>query len=37
MPVSTVTPQVVYLHGFASSPASSKAEFLKRRLAAHGV
>ena len=37
LPVSTVTPQVVYLHGFASSPASSKAEFLKRRLAAHGV
>ncbi len=35
--VSTVTPQVVYLHGFASSPASSKAAFLGRRLAAHGV
>ena len=35
--VSTVTPQVVYLHGFASSPASSKADFLKRRLAAHGA
>ena len=32
-----MTPQVVYLHGFASSPASSKAEFLKRRLAARGV
>ena len=35
--VPTVTPQVVYLHGFASSPASSKARFLARRLAAHGV
>ena len=35
--VSIVTRQVVYLHGFASSPASSKAHFLKRRLAAHGV
>ena len=29
--------QVVYLHGFASSPTSSKAVFLKRRLAARGV
>ena len=28
---------VVYLHGFASSPASSKAMFLKNRLLAHGV
>ena len=37
LPVSTVTPQVIYLHGFASSPASSKARFLQRRLAAHGV
>ena len=37
VPVPTVTPQVVYLHGFASSPASSKAAFLERRLAAHGV
>ena len=37
MPVPTVTPHVVYLHGFASSPASSKAVFLERRLAAHGV
>ncbi len=37
VPVSAVTPQVVYLHGFASSPASSKAAFLGRRLAAHGV
>ena len=37
LPVSTVTPQVVYLHGFASSPASSKAAFVGRRLAAHGV
>ena len=32
-----MTPQVVYLHGFASSPASSKAVFLERRLAAHGA
>ncbi len=32
-----MTLQVVYLHGFASSPASSKAVFLERRLAAHGV
>jgi hypothetical protein len=32
-----VTPQVVYLHGFASSPASSKAVFLERRLAERGV
>lgn len=30
-------PQVVYLHGFASSPASSKAAFLQRRLAAQGL
>tara|TARA_B100000029_G_scaffold428147_1_gene437899 strand:+ start:798 stop:1442 length:645 start_codon:yes stop_codon:yes gene_type:complete len=28
---------VVYLHGFASSPASSKATFLKSRLLEHGV
>ena len=28
---------VVYLHGFASSPASSKAMFLKNLLLAHGV
>ena len=32
-----MTPQVVYLHGFASSPASSKAVFLERRFAARGV
>lgn len=37
LPVQTVTPQVVYLHGFASSPASSKAAFLEQRLAACGV
>ena len=28
---------VIYLHGFASSPASSKAMFLKNRLLARGV
>ena len=32
-----MTPQVVYLHGFASSPASSKAAFLERRLAERGL
>lgn len=32
-----VAPHVVYLHGFASSPASSKALFLGRRLAARGI
>lgn len=37
VPVPAVTPHVVYLHGFASSPASSKAAFLGRRLAARGV
>jgi len=29
--------QVLYLHGFASSPQSSKATFLSRKFAAHGV
>ena len=37
LPVSAVTPQVVYLHGFASSPASSKAAFLKGRFADRGI
>jgi uncharacterized protein len=30
-------PSVLYLHGFASSPASSKATYLNARLAEHGV
>ena len=29
--------QVLYLHGFASSPQSSKATFFSKRLAAHGI
>lgn len=29
--------RVVYLHGFASSPHSSKAQFFRRRFAASGV
>ena len=29
--------RVVYLHGFASSPHSSKAQFFRRRFAEHGV
>ena len=29
--------RVVYLHGFASSPKSSKAQFFKQRLNEHGV
>src|SRR5579883_2235579 len=29
--------RVVYLHGFASSPASSKAQYFKRRFAEQGV
>lgn len=32
-----MTRQVFYLHGFASSPRSTKAAFLARRLAAHGL
>jgi pimeloyl-ACP methyl ester carboxylesterase len=28
---------VIYLHGFASGPQSTKAEFFRTRLAAHGV
>jgi predicted esterase YcpF (UPF0227 family) len=28
---------VVYLHGFASSPASRKAQFFRERFAAQGV
>ena len=37
MSYRTQNVHVVYLHGFASSPASSKAMFLKNRLLAHGV
>jgi pimeloyl-ACP methyl ester carboxylesterase len=29
--------RVVYLHGFASSPHSSKAQFFRRKFAAHGL
>ena len=29
--------RVVYLHGFASSPHSSKAQFFRRKFAARGV
>jgi pimeloyl-ACP methyl ester carboxylesterase len=29
--------RVVYLHGFASSPLSSKAQFFRRKFAEHGV
>jgi pimeloyl-ACP methyl ester carboxylesterase len=32
-----VTRSVFYLHGFASSPRSTKAAFFERRLAAHGL
>src|SRR5260370_807702 len=28
---------VIYLHGFASGPLSSKAQFFRRRFAEHGV
>ena len=31
------TPHFLYLHGFASSPASSKATLFRERLAAHGL
>lgn len=33
----SLSPRAVYLHGFASSPASSKATFLARRLRACGI
>ncbi|HLH40845.1 MAG TPA: YqiA/YcfP family alpha/beta fold hydrolase [Bryobacteraceae bacterium] len=29
--------RVVYLHGFASSPASTKAQYFQRRFAEHGI
>jgi hypothetical protein len=32
-----VTPHIFYLHGFASSPASTKARFFERHLAEHGL
>ncbi len=32
-----MTPNIFYLHGFASSPASSKAKFFERHLAEHGL
>jgi predicted esterase YcpF (UPF0227 family) len=32
-----VTPNIFYLHGFASSPQSSKARFLEARLAERGI
>jgi pimeloyl-ACP methyl ester carboxylesterase len=32
-----VTANIFYLHGFASSPASTKAEFFERRLKEHGL
>ena len=39
MPTSTTAPRpgAVWLHGFASSPASSKARFVHDHLAAHGL
>lgn len=32
-----MTPHIFYLHGFASSPSSTKAKFFERHLAEHGV
>lgn len=32
-----MTPNIFYLHGFASSPASTKAQFFQRRLAEQGL
>jgi pimeloyl-ACP methyl ester carboxylesterase len=32
-----LSPHVFYLHGFASSPSSTKAAFFERRLAEHGI
>jgi pimeloyl-ACP methyl ester carboxylesterase len=34
---ASVNAHLFYLHGFASSPASTKARFFERHLAAHGV
>ena len=34
---AAVVSHIFYLHGFASSPASSKATFFSERFAAHGL
>ncbi len=34
---ATVTRNIFYLHGFASSPSSTKAKFFERHLAEHGL
>jgi pimeloyl-ACP methyl ester carboxylesterase len=37
LPVSSARSPVLYLHGFASSPGSTKARYFGERLTAHGV